>query len=312
MAGIAFIFPGQGAQYIGMGKEICDHFPKAADIFRQASEALGCDMEHMVFQGDEETLKVTENTQPAIVTASIACLQPLLDAGIQADYTAGLSLGEYAAHVYSGSFAFNDAVKLLKKRGKYMQEAVPLGVGSMTAILGMDREEVLDACARAKEYGIVEPANFNCPGQIVIAGEVKAVEKAAEIALEKGARRAVPLAVSAPFHCSMLAKAGERLKLELEQVQVHPMKVPVVANVTGEIVPTENIIRETLFHQVSTPVLWEDCVRTMIGRGVDTFVEIGPGKVLSGFIRKIDKKVKTLNIEDMASLEGTLYELRGG
>lgn len=310
MAGIAFIFPGQGAQYIGMAKEICGHYEKSAEIFRQASEALGIDMEEMIFNGDEETLKITENTQPAILTASIACLQPLLEQGIKADYTAGLSLGEYSAHVYSGTFSFPDAVKLLRKRGKYMQEAVPIGVGSMAAILNLGREEILEVCAIAKEYGIVEPANFNCPGQIVISGEAKAVEKASALALEKGAKRALPLAVSAPFHCSMMIPAGEKLALALDEVDVHPMNVPVVTNVNGEVVQ-EGHVRQTLVQQVSSSVYWEDCVRTMIARGVDTFVEIGPGKVLSGFIKKTDKNVKTLNVEDLASLQDTLQALKG-
>ena len=309
MSKVAFVFPGQGAQYIGMAKEICSQYPESAQVFKEASEALGFDIEDMVFNGDEETLRITENTQPAIVTASIACLKPLMKEGINADFTAGLSLGEYAAHVYSGTFSFEDAVRLLRKRGRFMQEAVPLGVGSMVAILGLSREQVLDACAQAREEGVVEPANFNCPGQIVISGEAKAVEKAQAIAIELGAKRAVPLAVSAPFHCSLLVSAGEKLKAELEQVELHEMKVPVVANVNGKIVPTVDYVRESLYKQVSSPVLWEDCVRTMIGKGVDTFVEIGPGKVLSGFIKKIDKNVKTLNVEDLASLENTLREL---
>jgi len=309
MGKIAFVFPGQGAQYVGMAKEICDRFPEASGVFDEASEALGIDMKRMIFDGDEETLKITENTQPAIVTASIACLQPLLLEGIRADFTAGLSLGEYAAHVYSGTFTFKDAVRLLRKRGRFMQEAVPAGNGAMIAIIGLSREQVLEACAGAEDEGIVEPANFNCPGQIVISGEAKAVEKAASIALELGAKRAVPLAVSAPFHCSLMAPAAEKLKAELEITEINEMKVPVVANVNAEIVPSSGYVRESLYKQVSSPVLWEDCVRTMLGKGVDTFVEIGPGKVLSGFIKKIDRNARTLNVEDIASLEEALREL---
>jgi [acyl-carrier-protein] S-malonyltransferase len=307
---IAFVFPGQGAQYVGMAKEICSKYPKALEIFKLASKALGIDMENLVFNGDEETLKITENTQPAILTASIACLVPVLDAGIEADYAAGLSLGEYAAHVYSGTFTFSEAVKLVRKRGKFMQEAVPAGVGSMAAILGLGRAELLEVCEQAKEYGIVEPANFNCPGQIVISGEVKAVEKASALALEKGAKRAVPLAVSAPFHCSMLTSAGEMLEVEMENIDVQSMGIPVVTNISGEIVQ-EGHVRQTLVQQVSNSVLWEDCIQTMIALGVDTFIEIGPGKVLSGFIKKIDKNVTTLNVEDLASLEATLKVLKG-
>jgi [acyl-carrier-protein] S-malonyltransferase len=246
MGKIAFVFPGQGAQYIGMAKQLCDQYPKALEIVKMASEVLGIDMEQMIFRGTDEELRVTENTQPAILTASAACLQPVIESGIEADFTAGLSLGEYTAHVYSGTFSFSDAVKLVRKRGKFMQEAVPQGLGSMIAILGMEREEILNVCAMAKSYGIVEPVNFNCPGQIVIAGEVKAVEKAADIALEKGAKRAVPLSVSAPFHSSMMAPAGEKLKAELEYVNIKKMRIPVFANVTGEIVPSENQVQQ--FH----------------------------------------------------------------
>jgi [acyl-carrier-protein] S-malonyltransferase len=310
MSKTAFVFPGQGAQYIGMAKEIYDQYKKASEVFRMASEALEIDMENMIFHGDEDNLKITENTQPAIVTASIACLQPLLDAGIRADYTAGLSLGEYAAHVYAGTLTFTDAVKLLKMRGRFIQEEVPLGEGSMAAILGLSRECVLDICSQSEKYGVVEPANYNCPGQIVISGESKAVEKASALALEKGAKKAVPLAVSAPFHCSMLVQAGKRLKNELDKVEIHPMRTPVVSNVNGKIVQ-EDQVKETLVQQVSMPVLWEDCIRTMIDNGVDTFVEIGPGKVLCCFIKKIDKSVKTVNIEDMASLEAALLSLKG-
>jgi len=307
---IAFVFPGQGAQYIGMAKEICSQYPKALEVFKLASEALNIDMEEMVFNGDEETLKITENTQPAILTASIACLQPILDAGIEAAYTAGLSLGEYAAHVYSGTFTFSEAVKLVKKRGRFMQDAVPAGVGSMAAIVGLGREDLLQVCEQAKEFGVAEPANFNCPGQIVISGEVLAIEKASAMALEKGAKRVIPLAVSAPFHSSLLISAGDMLEVEMENVDIQNMKVPVVTNISGEIVQ-EGHARQTLVQQVSNSVLWEDCVQTMIALGVDTFIEIGPGKVLSGFIKKINKDVTTLNVEDMASLEATLKFLKG-
>ncbi|NLY17511.1 MAG: ACP S-malonyltransferase [Clostridiaceae bacterium] len=310
MSRIAFVFSGQGSQYIGMAKDICENFKEAADIFKQASESLGYDMEEMVFYGDEETLKITENTQPALVTASIACLQPLLIEGITAEFAAGLSLGEYSAHVYSGTFSFENAVKLVRKRGKFMQEAVPIGVGSMTAILGIDRESVFKACSMAKDQGVVEPANFNCPGQIVISGHIKAVEKASAVALEMGAKRAVPLAVSAPFHCSLLIPAGEKLREEFEKVRINPMRVPVLANITGDVVESEEFVKESLINQVSRCVMWEDCVRTMISKGVDTFVEIGPGKVLSGFIKKIDKNVKVLNVEDMDSLKAAISAIK--
>ncbi len=309
MGKTAFIFPGQGAQYIGMGREIASEYRSASDIFDQASEALELDMKKMIFEGDEETLKITENTQPSIVTASVACLQPLLEKGITPDFTAGLSLGEYSAHIASGTMDFATAVMLVKKRGRFMQEAVPLGVGTMAAILGLAREDVLECCREASAFGIVEPANFNCPGQISIAGEIKAVEKAMELCSSKGAKRAVLLAVSAPFHCSMLKPAGDRLMSELEKIEFSDIKIPLVANVTADTVKSSSDIRGLLARQVSSPVLWEDSIRLMVDQGVDTFIEIGPGKVLSGFIKKINKEARSFNIEDLASLEKTLGEI---
>jgi [acyl-carrier-protein] S-malonyltransferase len=306
MGKTAFIFPGQGAQYIGMGKQIAEEYKSARIIFEQASEALGFDMEKLVFEGEEETLKITENTQPAIVTASVACLQPLLERGIRPDYTAGLSLGEYSAHVASGTMNFKTAVSLVRKRGKYMQEAVPLGLGTMAAILGLSAEDVVECCKEASAVGIVEPANFNCPGQISIAGEIKAVEKAMELCTAKGAKRAILLAVSAPFHCSMLKPAGEKLAAELQNVQLGKIQIPLVANTTAGIVKSAEEAKELLIRQVSSPVLWEDSVKRMLEDGVDTFVEIGPGKVLSGFVKKISKEARTFNIEDLDSLGKTL------
>jgi len=311
MGRIAFVFPGQGAQYVGMGKELSEISVGAARVFDEASEALGFDVKKMIFEGDDETLKITENTQPAILTASVACAWPLLEAGIRADFTGGLSLGEYSAHVISGSMSFKDAVKLVRKRGKYMQEAVPLGAGTMAAILGLSREDVLEVCRLAGEYGVVEAANFNCPGQIVIAGETPAINEAIRIASEKGAKRAILLNVSAPFHCSLLKPAGEKLTKELEDVEIRDMGIPVVTNVTGGLIGSRDQIKDLLISQVSKPVLWEDCVRTLIKNGTDTFVEIGPGKTLSGFIKKIDKEVRVLNVEDKASLDNAIAVLKG-
>lgn len=309
MGKTAFIFPGQGAQYVGMGKQIASNFKSAADIFDMASEELGTDMKEMIFKGDEETLKITENTQPAIVTASVACLQPLLEKGIKPDFTAGLSLGEYSAHVAAGTMSFKTAVSLVRKRGKYIQEAVPLGTGTMAAIIGLSSEAVIECCKKSSEYGIVEPANFNCPGQISIAGEFKAVEKAMECCMENGAKRAIPLAVSAPFHCSMLKPAGDRLAAELQNVEFAEFRIPLVANATAQIVGSAADIKELLIKQVSSPVLWENTIRFMLENGVDTFVEIGPGKVLGGFVKKINKDARNFNIEDLDSLEKTLGEI---
>ncbi len=309
MGKVAFLFPGQGAQYVGMGKEIADEYKSAGKIFDEATEALGFDVREMIFNSDDETLKITENTQPTIVTTSIACMQPLLEKGISPDFVAGLSLGEYAAHVAAGTVSFKDAVSLVKKRGKYMQEAVPLGVGAMAAIIGLENDDVIECCKEASEIGIVEPANFNCPGQIVVAGETAAVEKAAELCKAKGAKRAMLLPVSAPFHCSLLKPAGEKLAAELEKVSLKEMKIPVVSNVTGDAVTDKSMVKELLIRQVSTSVLWEKCISTMLDKGVNTFVEIGPGKVLSGFVKKIDKNVTVINIENLETLNKALEVL---
>ncbi|NLV37486.1 MAG: ACP S-malonyltransferase [Clostridiaceae bacterium] len=306
MGKIAFIFPGQGAQYIGMGKEIASGYKSSNDIYDEASEALGQDMRKIIFDGDEETLKLTENTQPAIVTTSIACLQPLLERGIKPDYTAGLSLGEYSAHVASGTIDFKTAVSQVRKRGKFIQEVVPLGIGTMAAIIGLGAEDVEECCKRASDVGVVEPANYNCPGQISISGEVKAVEKAVELCTEKGARRTIMLAVSAPFHCSLLKPAGDLLDAEMEGVEFSDFMFPLIANVDARVVESSSMIRNTLVKQVSSPVMWENSIRLMLDNGVDTFIEIGPGKVLSGFVKKCSKEARIFNIEDEESLKRTL------
>ncbi|MEE1013716.1 MAG: ACP S-malonyltransferase [Clostridia bacterium] len=299
----AFLFSGQGAQAIGMGKELCENFPACDAVFETASEALGFDIKDMIFNGDSETLMITENTQPAILTMSVAALEAVKTLGLKPDVVAGLSLGEYSAHVAAGSLDFTEAVKLVKLRGKYMQEEVPVGVGAMAAILALDADTVREICAQASEKGIVEPANFNCPGQITVAGEVAAVEYACEIAKEKGAKRAMLLPVSAPFHCSMLKGAGEKLAKALENITVSDLQVPLITNVTADYVASKEDIKDLLIRQVSSSVLFEESLRRMLDDGVDTFVEIGPGKALSGFVKKITKDVAIYNVEDMASLE---------
>jgi len=307
---IGFVFAGQGAQYVGMGKEFYDNIEECREIFKEADEALGFSISQLCFEGSKEDLDKTENTQPAIVTTSIAALKALELNGIKAEAVAGLSLGEYSALVYSGVFAFKDAVKLVKKRGRFMQEAVPAGVGTMAAVMGLDRDKVNEACEYGKEVGIVEVANYNCPSQIVIAGEIEAVKAACNKAKELGAKRTMLLSVSAPFHTSMLKEAGERLYKELENIELKDMKVPVMTNVTGNYIESKEAIKELLRKQVMSSVLWEDIIENMIKDGINIFVEIGPGKALSGFIKKIDKSVKIFNIEDMSSLNTVVEALK--
>ncbi|MBU3190114.1 ACP S-malonyltransferase [Clostridium bowmanii] len=310
MSKIAFIFPGQGAQYIGMGKELFENIESCKNIFNIADKELGFKLSEMCFEGELEELNITENTQPAILTTSIAALMALAQRGIKCDVTAGLSLGEYSALVCSGVMDFKDAVKLVKKRGRFMQEAVPVGIGTMAAIIGLSADLVQEACSEARSSGIVEIANLNCPGQIVIAGEIASVELACMNALEKGAKKAMRLSVSAPFHTSMLKPAAEKLEIELQNIKLDDIAIPVLTNVTGDYIKSKNDIKANLKIQVMTSVLWETIIRNMIKDGVDTFVEIGPGKVLSGFVKKIDRKLTVVNVEDMASLEKAVQILK--
>lgn len=310
MPKIACIFPGQGAQYPGMGKELAQNYKEAMNIFDLASERLGIDMKKLCFEGDEEELKKTENTQPSILTVSIALLEVLKLKGIEPQIAAGLSLGEYSALVASKAISFADAVALVKKRGKYMQEAVPAGEGTMAAIMGIERESVMECLKMASGYGVVEAANFNCPGQVVIAGHTSAVEKACSILKERGARKAIMLPVSAPFHSSLLKPAGEKLAAELENVNISDNELPVVSNVNAQVIMNKYEIKRCLIEQVSSSVLWEDSIRRMIDLGVDTFIEVGPGRTLSAFVKKIDKSLYVHNVENIETLENTIVSIR--
>ena len=307
MAKTAFLFPGQGSQSVGMGKDLADHFPVARAVFEEADQALGFSISKLCFEGPEEELRKTFNTQPAILTVSVAALRVMQEAGLACDITAGHSLGEYSALVAAGVLEFADAVRLVNKRGQFMQEAVPLGEGAMAAVMGLDREKVVEICAEVeKEVGAVQAVNFNCPGQIVIAGKTTAVEKAAAALKAAGAKRAIMLPVSAPFHSTLLQPAAAKLAVELDKVPFHEPKLPVVANVTGKIANTSHEIRQLLVTQAANPVLWEDCVAAIAASGVMSSVEIGPGKVLTGFTKKIAPDIVTLNVEDVESLQKTL------
>ena len=308
----AFVFPGQGSQKVGMLKDLYEAYPIVRERFAQADEALGYSISQLCFEGPDTELVKTANTQPAILTASVACYEILKEKGFTPDIVGGHSLGEYSALVAAGVLDFKDAVYVVHKRGEYMQEAVPLGEGAMAAILALSREEVVCICAEVNDtVGSVQAVNFNCPGQIVIAGATKAVEVAAEKMKEAGAKRAVMLPVSAPFHSRLMEPAAKRLQEELDKIEVKDAQVPVVANITGEILTDGATIKAALVKQAAAPVLWEDCVATMVDFGVTRFVEVGPGKVLTGFTKKINKAMELANVEDESSLASAIAFLRG-
>lgn len=311
MRKIAFVFPGQGSQYVGMGQEFYENYSKSREIFRYGDERLGISLSDIIFKGPEDDLKLTVNTQPAILTVSTAILQIVFDEGITPEYVAGHSLGEYSALVAAGSIEYGDAVWLVRKRGEFMQEAVPPGEGTMAAILGLEMDLVEKVCQEASLVGVVEPANYNSPGQLVIAGSTPAVEKAIEISKNLGAKRAMLLPVSGPFHSSLLRPASIRLNEAMKSIKISPPKQPVMANINAKLSTNPDEIRQNLIAQVSGPVLWQQSVENLIKLGINTFVEIGPGKVLTGLIKKIDKTVELYNIEDKTTLMETIARLKG-
>lgn len=308
----AMLFSGQGAQYTGMGKEFYDTFSCAREVFDEADEALSFSLTKLCFEKERETdLHLTEFTQPAILTMSIAVMKVLLAHGVSADIAAGLSLGEYSAYVASGAFSFMDTVRLVQKRGRFMTEAVPAGKGSMYAIMGLTEENIASICKEVSQTGFAAPANYNAPGQIVIAGEAAACDEAAALAKEKGAKMVVKLHVSGPFHTALLRPASERLAVLLKELSIQKMTIPVVTNVTGQVVEKEDDIVPLLIQQVMSPVRWTDCLATMAKMGADTFIEAGPGKALSGFVKRTLKGVTIVNVEDCKTLEKALEKING-
>lgn len=309
----AFVFPGQGSQKVGMMQDLYNEYEEVRQVFEKADAALGYSIKDLCFNGPDTELVKTANTQPAILTASVACYEVLKEKGFKPDVVGGHSLGEYTALVAAGSLRFEDAVVLVHKRGQYMQEAVPLGEGGMAAILALSREKVVEVCEEvSKEVGLVQAVNFNCPGQIVIAGAQKAVEAATEKMKEAGAKRAVMLPVSAPFHSKLMDPAALKLKEELDKVVISAPQIPIVANINGHILASAEEIKSSLVKQAANSVLWEDCVATMIDFGATRFVEVGPGKVLTGFTKKINKDMELSNVEDMESLEKVIEFLKEG
>ncbi|SFS51599.1 ACP S-malonyltransferase [Marininema halotolerans] len=310
MGKLAFLFPGQGSQSVGMGLSAAEKDIRVKARFEEADEILGYSLSDLCFRGPEDELRLTANAQPALLTTSVALLPFFEEKGIVPDYVAGHSLGEYSALVAAGALQFSDAVKTVRKRGLLMEEAVPAGEGAMSAIIGLDREAVEKVCLEVQEAGgVVEPANYNCPGQIVISGEAKAVATAGEGCKNAGARRVMPLSVSGPFHSRLMKSAALEMEKVLQACDIQDAKVPILSNVSARPQQQAKEIRHSLVEQVASPVLWEDGIRRMIADGVETFVEIGPGNVLSGLVRKVDRKVVALSVQDQDSFTNVLDRL---
>lgn len=310
---VAFLFPGQGAQYIGMGKDFVGKFGVSKEIYERANEVLGYNIMQLCFEGPESELMKTENTQPAILVTSVAILKVIEEAGVKCDITAGLSLGEYTALVKAKSLSFEDAIKVVKKRGEYMQNTVPLGKGGMAAIIGLEKETVTEVISDLSRFGVLEIANYNSPDQLIISGDIDVVKQALKKLIELGAKRSVLLPVSAPFHCSLLKPAGERLGKELEKIKIEPPEIPVVNNIAVKIMKTKDDVLDSLVKQVSNSVYWQQTIEFMINDGVDTFIEIGPGNTLTKFNKKIaqnmDKKIRAYHVENVEDFEFLLKDL---